>query len=204
MSGWRIAVAVLLIASAVALAALAADVRSWPRAIANGDKVYAASPARASWSPSTRLGGLAGGVLRTEPDLSYRRALRLYRTTAGLQLRLDNAAAVSVARARAEDSLARAARDPNRERSSQAQTLLGVLAFGAAAEGGRSTQVDDAELDFQGAVKANPLNDIAKYDLELLLRLTAATGSRVGPGPAGPVDTTGRKGAGTSSGGRGY
>jgi hypothetical protein len=204
MSYWRVTVGALLVVLALGAAALAADLRSWPHAISRGDKVYAASPARASWVPSTHLGGLAGDLLRTQPDLSYRRALRLYRATAGLQLRLDNAAAVSVARARAEDSLARAARDPNNERSSQAQTLLGVLAFGDPAGGGRSTQVDNAELDFRGAIEANPRNDDAKYDLELLLRLTAANGTRVGPGPAGPVDATGRKGAGTSAGGSGY
>lgn len=204
MTGWRIVVAAVLVALALAAVALAADVRSWPRAISDGDRVYASNPAHTTWAPSSHLGGIAGDLLKIQPDLTYRRALRLYRSTVGLQLRLDNAAAVSIARARAEDSLARVTRDPNGERRSQTQTLLGVLAFGSPSQDGRSTQLDNAELDFQGAIEADPRNNDAKYDLELLLRLTAASGSRVGPGPAGPVDAQGRKGAGTSSGGRGY
>ena len=204
MSGVRLAVAGLLVAAAVLVALLAADVRAWPAALRGGDNVFAATPGRAAWTPSTRLGGLAGSLLGTGDDVADRRALQLYTLTHGEHQRLDNALAVQTARAQAQDALAAAARDPNPLRASQARTLLGILTFGASATGVSADQVDAAVSDFTDAIRADPENDFAKFDLELLLRLTAAHGTRVGPGQGNGIGPTGRHGAGGGVPGSGY
>jgi hypothetical protein len=198
-----VAAAALLLALAVGAVLLAGDVRSWQRTMAAGDAIYAAEPGRAQWTPSTRLGGLSGNVLGTADDVALRRAVRLYRATAGVEPRLDDALEVQSARARTQDALEAAARSSVPAAASQARTLLGVLAFGSAAAGGEQSQVDAAASDFADAITADPGNADAKYDLELLLRLSAAHGARPGQAPAG-AGTTGRKGAGGGSPGTGY
>ena len=134
----RLVLAGLLVVAAVVVALLAADVRSWPSALASGDSVYAATPGRASWTPSTRLGGLAEQLLGTRDDVAQRRALQLYSVAGALPQRLDNALEVQTARAQAQDALATAARDPDPQRAAQARTLLGILTFGASSSGGSS------------------------------------------------------------------
>jgi len=204
VSGLRLALAGLLVAAAVLVALLAADVRSWPAALESGDAVYAATPGRASWTPSTRLGGLAEGLLGVGDDVAQRRALQLYSVTIGLHQRLDNALDVQTARARAQDALASAARDSDPQRAAQARTLLGILTFGSSASGGSQSQVDAAVSDFTDAIRADPEDDFAKFDLELLLRLTAAHGTRTGPGQSNGLGATGRHGAGGGVPGNGY
>ena len=204
MTGLRLALAALLVAAAVLVALLGADVRAWPATLRSGDAVYAAKPGRATWTPPTRLGGLAGTLLGTGNDVADRRALQLYTVTMGLHQRLDNALDVQTARAQALDALAAAARDPDPYRASQARTLLGILTFGAAATGGSASQVDAAVSDLTDAIRADPENDFAKFDLELLLRLTAAHGVRTGPGQGNGIGPTGRHGAGGGAPGSGY
>ena len=58
--------------------------------------------------------------------------------------------------------------------------------------------------DFTNAVRADPTNAAAKYDLELLLRLTAAHGARPGAGTGGSFGKGGRRGAGGGVPGGGY
>jgi hypothetical protein len=204
VSAIRLAFAGLLVAAAVLVALLAADVRSWPAALAGGDAVYAATPGRASWTPSTRLGGLAEGLLGVSDDVAQRRALQLYSFASGLHQRLDNALDVQTARAQAQDALASAARSPDPKRAAQARTLLGILTFGASASGGSQSQVDAAVSDFTDAIRADPEDDFAKFDLELLLRLTAAHGTRPGSGQSNGLNATGHHGAGGGVPGNGY
>jgi hypothetical protein len=200
----RLAAAAVLVALAVLAALLAADVRGRHTALESGDAAYAANPARASWAASTRLGGLADDLLDLGGQVRLRRALELYRETAGLPARLDNAAQVAGARARAERALAAAAGDGDGGRASQASTLLGILAFGAVGRGSDETQADAALGAFTDAVRADPGNEAAKFDLELLLRSAAAHGVRIGPGVGGSYGPTGRRGAGGGIAGRGY
>jgi hypothetical protein len=204
MSGIRLALAGLLVAAAVLVALLAADVRAWPGGLTGGDAVYAATPGRATWTPSTRLGGLAEGLLGVRDDVSQRRALQLYSVAIGLHQRLDNAIDVQTARAQALTALATAARDPDAQHASQARTLLGILTFGASASGGAQNQVDAAIADFTDAIRADPADVFAKFDLELLLRLTAAHGTRIGPGQSNGPGATGHHGAGGGVPGNGY
>ena len=89
-------------------------------------------------------------------------------------------------------------------RSSQARTLLGLLTYRASAAGGEQDQVDAAIADFTDAIRADPSNAAAKFDLELLLRLSAASGTRPGQGLGTGSGRGGRRGAGGGVPGRGY
>jgi hypothetical protein len=200
----RVAAAVGVTALGLACAVLAADVRAWKTALPNGDAIYAASPSEASWTPDTRLGGLSADLLGVHDDVATRRALQRYAAAAHLSLRLDNALAVQNARAQAQDALTRVAAGSDGARAGQALTLLGVLTFGGTATGAQQDQVDAAASDFADAIRADPSNSAAKFDLELLLRQSIAHGTRTGQGLGGGFGRGGRRGAGGGSPGRGY
>jgi hypothetical protein len=195
----RAALGAVLATLAVFVALLAADVRSWRAALASGDRVDAASPSHAGWTPPARLGGLAQDLLGVRDDLRHRRALQLYRESASALQRLDNALDLQNARTLAQNALGAAARDSPPQRASQALTLLGIIA----AEGG-STQADAALSNFTDAVRADPGNEHAKYNLELLLRLTAANDVRAGAGQGYGSGKSGQSGAAGRPPGRGY
>jgi hypothetical protein len=197
----RIAGAAVLIAVAVLAALLAADVRGWPSAFAQGDAVFAVAPGKATWTPSATLGGASEWLLETRDDVAFRRALQLYAVAAATPDRLDTAVELQTLRSQAENALANASRG---RYASQAGTLLGILAFEANASGTDSNAADAAVADFANAVRADPTNAAAKYDLELLLRLTTAHGARQGAGQGGSFGKGGRRGAGGGVQGSGY
>ena len=91
-------------------------------------------------------------------------------------------------------------------RASQAGTLLGVLAFGDLARGGgrNASQAQTALADFAEAVRADPADEIAKFDLELLTRSLVARGVRTGTSEGDAAGATGRTGAGSGVPGQGY
>jgi hypothetical protein len=192
--------ALVLVALAVLVALLAADVRGWQRTLA-GDDVRAG----VTWTASPRLpGDLAGRLLGVGDDIRARRAILLFEQTVSVRARLDNAQDVTAARAQAETELAAIARGRGL-RASQAATLLGILAFGDFARAGRqASQADSAIADFESAVRADTGNTVAKFDLELLLRSLAAHGSRTGTNGGAASGGTGRNGAGGGTPGRGY
>jgi hypothetical protein len=200
----RIALAALLAAAAVCSALLAHDVRATRDALRDGDVVYAATPSRATWSADTTFGAAAASLVGTTDDLEFREALQHYVDASKLQLRLDNAVSVEGARGRAQDILEQAARTDDPKRASQALTLLGILAYRSAASGTTQSQVDAAIADFTDATRADPSNSAAAFDLELLLRLTTAHGSRVQAGQGGGFGRVGRRGAGGGQPGSGY
>jgi len=200
----RIALATVLTAVAVCAALLANDIRETRDAMRNGDIVYAATPSRATWSADTTFGGAAPSLLGDQDDVDFRSALQHYVNASKLQLRLDNAVDVEGVRGRAQDILEQAARTGDPQRASQALTLLGILAYRSAASGTTQSQVDAAIADFTDASRADPGNADAAFDLELLLRLTTAHGSRVQPGQGGGFGRVGRRGAGGGQPGSGY
>lgn len=204
MTTVRIVLAAVLAAAAVCAVLLANDIRKSRDALRNGDVVYAATPSRASWTADTTLGSVAVSLLGDQDDLDFRRALQHYVDASKLQLRLDNAIDVEGARGRAQDILEQAARTDDPKRASQALTLLGILAYRSAASGTTQSQVDAAIADFTDATRADPENEDAAFDLELLLRLTTAHGSRVQPGQGGGFGRVGRRGAGGGQPGSGY
>lgn len=195
MSALRVSGALVLAAVAVLGALLLVDVRSWRSAVAQGDAVYAVTPGKAVWTPSTMLGNIAGRLLGTHDDIALRRGLQVYAVAAATPRRLDTAVERQTLRAQAQSRLAAAARGAH---ASQADTLLGILAFG------QTAGADVALADFTNAVRADPANTVAKFDLELLLRLSAAQGSRPGAGSGHSFGRGGRRGAGGGGQGSGY
>ncbi len=201
----RVLGATVLAVAAVLAALLAGDVRAWPFALDSGDAAYALRPAVAEWTPTTRLGGLAASLLGVGEDVASRRALALYRQVVAQQELLSNSLEVETLRVQAETALAAPAASANPSRASQARTLEGILAFGAASEGGAGvSQTDAAIADFTDAVSVDPDDTAAEFDLELLLRLTAAHGERTSAGPTNSFGRTGRRGAAGGSPGSGY
>jgi hypothetical protein len=201
----RVGGAIALAVVAVLAALLAADARSWRSALDRGDAVYAVSPGHARWQPSTHLGGLAASILGVGDDIALRQGLGLFREVVGGQESQYNALAVETLRAQAERALARPAASPDPRLASQARTLLGILAFGAAAQGGGGVSPTDAAIsDFTDAITADPSNTAAKFNLELLLRMSAARGSRAHSGPTHGFGRTGRRGAAGGTPGSGF
>jgi len=207
--------AVVLLALALGAALLAADARSWQRTMSGDDALLAATPRAARWSPPTHLSSLAANVLGVSDDVRVRRALALFRENVNVVPRLDNAQKVGVARARAEQALAAIARESTGARASQAETLLGVLVFTDVSPsinpspfqqqaGIDPDQAQASITDFEDAVKDDPDNQVAKYDLELVMRTLLAQGIRVNTGPQTGAGATGRRGAGGGVSGGGY
>ena len=196
----RFVPALVLLALAILVALLAADVRGWQHTLASDDVRVSGT-----WEASPRLPwNLAERTLGVADDVQARRAIRLYRQSVSAPRSLDTALQVTAERARAETALAAVARGSG-PRASQAATLLGVLAFGDLARGGGhdQSQADTATGDFESAVRADPANETAKLDLELVLRALATRGVRPGTNGGG-AGANGRNGAGQGTPGSGY
>lgn len=201
----RVCGALVLAVVAVLAALLAADTRAWPLTLNRGDAADAITPRTVVWAPSTYLGGLSGSILGVGDDLALRHGLVLYQQTVGKRESSENRLGVEGLRAEAERALAVPAGSADPHVASQARTLLGILAFGAASSGGAGvSQTDAAISDFTDAVTVEPSNTAAKYDLELLLRLTAAHGLRSSSGPTNGFGRTGSHGAAGGAPGSGY
>jgi hypothetical protein len=205
--------AAVLLVLAVLTALLAADVRAWRTTLREDDALLAAAPAAAAWEPDTHLNSIAERALGVHDDVEARRAIALYRRNIDIPVRLDNAQQVALARGRAEQALASVARSSDGPTASQAETLLGVLVFTDVGPSNdpfqETTGIDPDQAqasigDFQDAVRANPDNAVAKYDLELALRALLAQGIRVGAGQQTGAGSTGQRGAGGGSPGSGY
>lgn len=164
----------------VALLALAAAARTVPAQLAHEDA------ALLSARPGVAVGGRSDGerltrALTGAPDRrAYLRALQLYTDAtraAGVDDSFDDVDTQQRTHGTSELKLAGilGALDDPRERS-QAATLLGTLILLYSSNGkatGGQQLVQQAAGDFQSAIRDDPANDAAKYDLELLLRLHA-------------------------------
>jgi hypothetical protein len=205
VKGLRFAVAALLVALAAVLAVAAHDVLSWRSAIARGDARLGSRPASASWSAASLLpGDPVRRVLALDDDLALRRAVRAFRTAESTPRGFDNGVTQTRVRSAAEIVLSDLAAHGSPARASQAGDLLGVLvARGGRVTGGVSAD-DRARAAFEAAIRRDPANVDAKYNLELLLRRTRATGTRQGPGNGSGAHGRGRRGAGSGTPGRGY
>lgn len=201
------ALALLAVAAAVVAALLAADVRAWNDTMRRDDAAFARSPAAPGWSASTvlpfRLGERLTGVAG---EIALRRAVQGFLAVDGVHARLDNALDVQGARAAAENELALAAQGSDRRRASQASDLLGVLLFGDAVRGGSAdpTAAEASVAAFVAAVRLDPADEAAKFNLELALRQLAAHGVRIGQGSTSGGPSTGKHGASGGTPGRGY
>jgi hypothetical protein len=212
-TAFGLAGAIVLVVLAVLAALLAGDIRGWQTTLREDDALVSATPKLATWEPSTHLSSLAEHVLGVRDDVEARRAIALYLQNVNVPVRLDNAQQVAVARGRAEQALAAVARNSSGARASQAETLLGVLVFtdvGPSNDPFQETtgmdpdQAQASLADFDDAVRTDPDNAVAKYDLELVLRELLSQGIRVGAGQQTGAGSTGQRGAGGGVPGSGY
>jgi len=203
----RLGVAFVLIAAGVLCALLAADVRSSASGLRAGDARFAQAPRAARWSPPTILpSDPARHILDLSDQLAFRRAVRGFVGAASLGNGFDNGYSESRTRAAVETTLAGAAQSSDTRRASQAENLLGILAFVDSRQRGPSAPapIDRSVAAFQAAVRLDPTNEAAKYNLEWLLRQLAAKGTRRGSNSSNSGPVKGHRGAGGGLPGRGY
>jgi hypothetical protein len=187
-----------LAAAAIALAAvalvLAADVRSWDDALRHGDRH--ADPALP--------GDPAGRLLSVQDDVAVRDALRAFAAAERAPEGFDSGLRRARLRSEAEALLGEVAAKGRGARPSQAENLIGILVHrtGRVADG--TTGEDRTIGAFETAVRLDPTNADAKFNLELMLRRAQARGEREGPGSGSGPRGPGRRGAGAGSPGRGY
>jgi hypothetical protein len=196
---------VVLLVLAALLGLLALDVLRWGTHMSENDVALAAAPTVQGLEPETRLpAGISRRLLGVGDDLEFRQALQLFRLSRpGLPPRDLHDVAL---RSRAETALARVARDdPSRTNRSRASVLMGVLALLEAreSEAQRSVFLRRSLTELREAARLDPGNEDAKYDLELVLRLTESSQDESGGGSGGRGDTP-AAGAGAASSGSGY
>ena len=204
----RMVSGVLLLVAAVLVALVAEDARRWPARIDAGDVRFAASTQSAdAWSRSDRLPvRLGDDLLGIEDDVAYRRALQLVRR---LRFASMSRGAVWVQLlGRAESSLIglEQHQDDARGRSATANLLGIVYTESGAASGAAGGDFRRAALtSWERAVRLDPQNVDAKFNLELLLSLVRreeglSAGVPFGRGRA----RVGGSEAGTRPNGEGY
>jgi hypothetical protein len=205
VSGLRLGLAALAVVAAVVAATLGLAVRSSADALAAGDARYTAG-GRATWTSSDALSGAAEGLLALDDDLDVRRALALHRRAAARGPGFGGGLERQGVRSAAEAALAAVAQQQVGPRAAQANVLLGTLLFSDPGAGGGQgpTPADRALAAFANGLEAEPGDDAAAYDLELLLRLFQARGERPGANPGAGPRGGGRRGAGGGTPGRGY
>jgi hypothetical protein len=203
----RLVLALVLLVAAVAAGLLAADLRSWNDAVRAGDEQYARDPGGAVWSAATALPfDPALRILDLSNQLAFRRAATAFTQVEAAGNGVDNGYRESLARGSLETVLTGIANGSNRRVDSDAENLLGILAFADSQQLGPNTPapVERSVAAFQAAVQLDPTNEAAKYNLELLLHTLVAKGVRTGSSSTSGGPSKGHRGAGGGLPGRGY
>jgi hypothetical protein len=190
----RAAAALALVAFAVLLALAARDVLAWRYALSHGHLRAAA----------LLPGDPARSFLALDDDLALRRAVRAFLVAEATPRGFDGGVTQTRTRSAAEVTLTDLAARGAPAAASQAGDLFGVLVARGGRVTGGITADDRARAAFEAAVRRDPSNTAAKYNLELLLRRTRATATRQGPGNGSGALGRGRRGAGSGTPGRGY
>ena len=173
----RLAAIAVLAAVAVVAALLAADVRAWPVALESGDAVYAIAPERAQVDPRNEsrrpLQDAAGDRRRRRGAPGAPGLSRGGEPPAAAEQRAPgpDPAAGGDRRVRAVRRTRRIRRWPRRR-----GRCSGSWPSPRLRPGGGVSPTDTAIADFTDAVRVEPGDTAAKFDLELLLRLTAPNG----------------------------
>ncbi|MDQ3894875.1 MAG: cytochrome P450 [Actinomycetota bacterium] len=191
---------------AVVLSLLSVDVLHQEHALASGDVEFAARRGgNDAWRTREIVpGGVARSLLGVNDDLHYRKAMRLFRLARPRALTLGDPGLPPL-RAEAEQvlgELAAAGDDPVEK--SRVLNLLGVLALARAVdELAQTPDVFRKSISiFRSAIDADPGNEDAKANLELVLRVRASR-ARNQP-PTAKRRRAGSKRAGLSGAGGGY
>jgi hypothetical protein len=191
----RLLAASLLVVVALAAGLAAHDVLAWRSALA-GDTSNTAS----TWLP----GDPVGDALGVRDDVRLRRAIDSFNAAVTTGRGFDAGETRTRRRSLAEVRLSDVAASSSATQASQAGDLLGVLVAATGAVSGGVTGDERAQTAFEAAIRRDLGNSAAKYNLELLLRRTAARSTRTGPGNGTGSQGRGRHGAGAGTPGRGY
>ena len=203
----RLVLAVVLLAAAVVAVLLAADLRSWNDAVHAGDAEYARDPGSAAWSAATVLPfDPALRILGLSDQLAFRRAATTFTQLVAQGNGVDNGYRESLARGSLETVLTGLANGSDHRVDSDAENMLGILAFADSQQLGPNAPapVERSVAAFQAAVQLDPTNEAAKYNLELLLHTLVAKGVRTGSSSTSGGPSKGHRGAGGGLPGRGY
>jgi hypothetical protein len=199
MRAWRVALGGLLLVGAVVLVLLAIDVNAWSTRLRDDDLRFRVDQRSVpSWTAGTILPSrLSRSLLAVDDDRGLRRGVSAFRVAYRTGRGLDNG--ITHQRRRAAAATVLAGVDGSAAHESQAADLVGLLAT----SGSGTRSLESSVASFQNAVRLDPSNVSAQFNLELLLHLLEAHGKRVGPGSAtGPRG--GREGAGAGTPGSGY
>jgi hypothetical protein len=170
------ALAVICVPVAVALVLFAVDVLRVGNSVTADDVRFQARPALQSGlfdDPGFLPGGIASKAVGLEDDLRYRRAVWLYARANPSNTSVYVTPAQEVLRASLEPKLIDASRaETDRRRRSRLLNLLGVVAMSryAVDPGDRVNTVRAAIDTFGNAIKEDPDNADAKFNLEIVLR----------------------------------
>ena len=168
----RILGAVVCLAAAVFLLLFAIDARDWGKRMASDDLRFTANPLPPSlWHPvEVAPFGLARDVLGINDDISYRRAVRLFRL--GRPLEDLTQRSFESLRAQAQVALSDVeSSGDDRARRSEAANMLGVLDLSLAVRDSTlaTTFLADAIGNFRDAMALDDSNADARFNLEYAL-----------------------------------
>lgn len=187
----RVLAAVVALAAALVLCALAIDVGRWRHV--------------GTHPPATLLGATAERLLSTHDDVVLRSGIQTFVAAERTPYGYDNGQRQTRVRAAAEAQLATVASAATPTEASQADDLLGVLAWGGTqAPPGVLDPADRAVQSFTQAARLDPANADAAFNLELALRALAPHGARQGTNPNAGTRGIGTSGAGSGTAGEGY
>ena len=204
MRASRLAAAAVALVLAIALLLVAVDVGRWRSTMRADDLAFRAG-ANPSWSAGELL-PFSHRLLAVDDDRQLRQGMVLFRRAPSARGAVEPGFARR-ARSDAEVALAQAAEQSEGAQASQAQDLLGVLAFSdstSGGAGGRASPVERSIAAFETAIRFDRDNTSAKHNLELVLRLVRARSHRSSSGPSPGTRGSGRRGAGGGTPGRGY
>ena len=209
VSALRIAAALAALVVAGVVAVAAEDARRWPENLRLDDVRFRAAPERADWGESKWLGADAvRSILALDDDLEFRRVVAAFHRQREGGVTDTDAVARLQAQAQLETALRAIEReDSSQQRRARAANMLGVLSFDAAISTPRGAQslLDQTVGEFRAAIRIDPREEEAKFNLELLLELIARGDLRstAGRGGVGGQESE-AGGAGLTDPGRGY
>jgi hypothetical protein len=202
---WRLVAGTLAIFLGVAALALAHDIRAWSVAIDRGDERFSVQPGGARWEAASWLpGNPALRTIRAVDDLSVRRGEKAFAVALAAPRGFDNGRRQAQLRALAELELSDTIGRGSAVQSSRASNLSGILAADTETADDPAVGERQAAETFEAAIRADPANEDAKHNLELLLRRIRVVGSREGAGGSAGYLGDSLTGAGAGLPGSGY
>jgi hypothetical protein len=199
--------AVVALAAAAFLVVLGLDVLRWRGDLEQADlRFEAVAGERDMWRADTILPArLSRSLLDVDEDVQFREVLQQFGLARVRQSPRDQRDLAK--RGAVETELSRIAEmSMGPQRLSRVANLSGALSFEEARfdDAQRATFLRRSLAEFRQAIKLDPANEDAKYNLELVLRLIVSAQNESGAGGGGARGDTEASGAGAATSGSGY